>query len=215
LPFIPIIKTDNYQLGLWHITESAEELASFLVLTESNNFSKDSRNLHWLAARVLLKHLLGGNTFDLLKTDTGKPYLPDDDIEISLSHSGDYAAAIICNKEETGVDIEKIDPRIYRIAHKFLNDFDKSFLTENDLVGHYLVWNAKEVLFKYYSKGAVDFRKHLFIDLSNRKKNELTATIKKEDFNAEISIQFKIEGEYVLTWINHQKKIIVNEQATK
>lgn len=215
MPFIPIIKTDNYQLGLWYITESAEELASFLVMTSAQTFGKDNRNLHWLAARVLLKHLLGGKTFDLLKTETGKPYVPNDDIEISLSHSGDYAAAIICNKEETGVDIEKIDPRIYRIAHKYLNDFDRSFLTDNDLVGHFLIWNAKEVLFKYYSKGAVDFRKHLFIDLSNRKNNKIVATIKKDDFYAEINIQFRIEGEYILTWIDHEKKAIINEQATK
>jgi 4'-phosphopantetheinyl transferase len=215
LPFIPIKSTYSYQLGLWHITENAEELASFLILTSANNFSKDNRNLHWLAARVLLKHMLGGKTFDLLKTDTGKPYFPDDDLEMSLSHSGNYAAAIICNKEETGVDIEKIDPRIYRIAHKFLNDFDKSFLTENDLIGHYLIWNAKEVLFKYYSKGAVDFRKHLFVDLSDRKNNNIIATIKKEEFNAVINIQFKFEGEYVLTWIDHEKPIMINEKATK
>lgn len=215
MPFIPIKTTKSYQLGLWHITESAEELASFLVMTPADNFSKDNRNLHWLAARVLLKHLLGGKTFELLKTNTGKPYLPDDNIEISLSHSGEYAAAIICIKEETGVDIEKIDPRIYRIAHKFLNDFDKSFLTENDIIGHYLIWNAKEVLFKYYSKGAVDFRKHLFIDLSKRDNNIIIATIQKEDFNAVINIQFKIEGAYVLTWIDHEKQIKTNEQATK
>ena len=215
MPFISIKKTDNYQLGLWHITENADQLASYLVQTSAKNFGKDNRNLHWLAARVLLKHMLKGQSFELLKTESGKPYLPDYNFEISLSHSGDYAAAIICKEQETGVDIEKIDPRIYRIAHKYLNDFDQSFLKKDDLIGHFLIWNAKEVLFKYYSKGAVDFRKHLFVDLSNRKTNRIRAIINKPAFNAEINIQFKIIGDYVLTWIDHEKSIIINEQATK
>lgn len=208
MPFIPIISTDNYQLGLWHITETAQELAAALMLTSPNNFGKDNRNHHWLAARVLLKQLLNVSSYELLKTETGKPYLPNLDFEISLSHSGDYAAAIVCNKESTGIDIEKLDTRIYKIANKFLNDFDRSFLMENDLLGHYLVWNAKEVLFKYYGKGGVDFRKHLFIDLSQRNNNQIVATLKKETIYEVIQLKFIIKDEYLLTWIDHDKPIL-------
>ena len=102
--------------------------------------------------------------------DTRKPFLEDDVYHFSISHCGNYAAAIVSKKYRVGVDIEFVSPRLKGIAPKFLTPDESKYLeTWKDLSTLHLqmitlIWSAKEAMFKWYGAGNVDFRKHMVLD---------------------------------------------------
>ncbi|MCL8000563.1 hypothetical protein M8994_20445, partial [Brucella sp. 21LCYQ03] len=91
------------KFAIWKIEETADELLSFLQLSEVElhtlqNLNKGKRTLHWLATRVLLRQLLHTEEYIRCVPDSnGKPYLPDYSLQISLTHSFDYAGAMLSN----------------------------------------------------------------------------------------------------------------------
>ena len=151
--------------------------------------------------------MLGNDTeSEIGKTDEGKPYLAGRSEKISLSHSGNYAAVIISKNTETGVDIELISERIFRIAHKFVNESEREMLlSDKDMETLYVIWSSKEVLFKYHGFGALDFRKHLRLTDLDRENGTLNGVIHKEDFKEEVPLRFKILGAYICTWVDHER----------
>ena len=106
--------------------------------------------------------------------DTRKPYLENEAYHFSISHCGQYAAAIVSRCNRTGIDIELMTDKIKRIAHKFLDEEEEKVLGErsgqlplnaSDLPLNLLTmaWSTKESVFKWYGKGEVDFRMHMNI----------------------------------------------------
>lgn len=158
---------DTTEMAVWKITESVEELRKLLWMFEHEEFKFESRNLHWLASRVVLQELLkteSAQPLQLLKMPNGRPYIEGLDCRISLSHSGIYAAAIKSTTGSVGIDIEETTERIKKIAHKFINDYEWQYLEgENDLETMYLLWAGKEAIFKWYGDGGVDFKHHMKI----------------------------------------------------
>src|SRR4051812_47356483 len=102
--------SDNVSVGIWQIEESIE----WLLLATGNNGTEDFlqkiqplRKLQRLCARLLLGELVGRPV--LLSYDTyGNPCLLGSEEEISVSHTGNYVAAIVNKNEPTGIDIEEI-----------------------------------------------------------------------------------------------------------
>lgn len=158
---------DTTEMAVWKITESVEELRKQLWMFEHEEFKFESRNLHWLASRVVLQELLKTESkqpLQLLKQPNGRPYIEGLDCRISLSHSGIYAAVIKSTTGSVGVDIEETTERIKKIARKFINDYEWQYLEgENDLETMYLLWAGKEAIFKWYGDGGVDFKHHMKI----------------------------------------------------
>lgn len=208
MPFTAVEISENHKVGVWKISETTEELMRLFVNVPELSSAYDVRNLHTLSSRLALMNLLERTDFEINKTAEGRPFISGITEQISLSHSGKYAAAIVSSSSATGIDIEKMDERIFRIAHKFVREDEKEHLLNDDVLGHYLIWNIKESLFKYYGKGAVDFRKHLQVDLTTRNSGYLKAYIHKPDHPASMELKFRvIEDQYLLTWINHDKPI--------
>ena len=80
------------------------------------------KRLQHLAGRYLLRLLFPDFPFEeILIADTKKPYLPHEQYHFSISHCGDYAAAIVSSTQRVGIDIEIPTERVLRITHKFLN----------------------------------------------------------------------------------------------
>ena len=104
---------------------------------------------------------------ELVKDTDGKPHLQDSLFFVSISHTVGYAAAI-AHPRPCGVDVQRIVPRIRQLARKFVNDEEEARLTtEQELVQLHLIWSAKEALYKAYGKRQLDFRQHLFVDVSD------------------------------------------------
>ncbi|MBK7855012.1 MAG: 4'-phosphopantetheinyl transferase superfamily protein [Bacteroidetes bacterium] len=96
---------------------------------------------------------------ELVYDEKGKPHINGIEGNISISHTGNYVTIIYHKTQPTGIDIERINPRIEKIAFKFLNDHERQFAQgENYLEKLYVIWGAKESIFKWHGKGDMDFK---------------------------------------------------------
>lgn len=197
------------QIGIWKVEESIEELKNKLILNEEeirfyNSLNKNKRNLHWLSSRVLLRTLLKTDEFIEVYGDKhGKPHLVNLDYEISISHSYDYAAAMI-SKKKVGVDIEKIKPVISNIALKFLHECElKQVDIQSDIKKLYVYWCAKESVFKMNGKKGLIFREDIVIDPFdfNEDGDKVSAYYVTDGKKNDIVIDYQLIDGYMLTYV--------------
>jgi 4'-phosphopantetheinyl transferase EntD len=165
------------RLGIWHI----EEPESFFLekVPLKRDVSHPFKRRQHLAGRYLLSYLFPDFPLEEIRiADTRQPFLASQRYHFSISHCGNYAAAVVSLSSRVGVDIEQISPRIERVGHKFLDDEEAHFF--NDDYARFLeqwgmrgrvfqefltlIWSAKEAIFKWYGKGELDFRKHMKLE---------------------------------------------------
>lgn len=129
---------------------------------------KPNEKLHDAALRALDKALwdtFGKRLSDckIEKTQSGKPFFPDcADIKFNLSHSGEYAAAAVSDRE-VGVDIERIRPINPRIAERYLQGIVRGS-GDADIIE---AWCRKESYGKFTGSGLLkaDFLQPHFIEI--------------------------------------------------
>ena len=207
-------------LGLWHLTETPEALwadlpnaAAYQPLLPATADAK--RQAQWLAGRRLAHALFGElptplPSETLVQNDaTGRPWLagaPADAV-ISLSHSGEWAAAVLARGGRAGVDIELIRDKAQRLAGKFLAEKEWSHaraaaaITEAD--AHYtLLWSAKEALYKLAARRGIIFRQQLLLhEFSPETSGEIPATLVLGDVETRHRICYTQPAPgYVLTY---------------
>ena len=199
--------SDHSEYGQWLIKETSDWFLERLNLHESEKDQLDSlkgrRKLEWLAARWLL-HLMSGrlDRTACLKDPYGKPYLVDSSYHISMSHSNNRVA-VIASPKVVGIDIQKIVPKIKRIAHKFMSKKEReSLYGQRDVEFMHLYWGAKECLYKGYGRKDLDFKKHLLVQSFPRsgRTGKTTGCIVKSDYRAEYDIYYEIKDSYVLVY---------------
>lgn len=192
-------KVDNdTEFALWKIEETAEELYQQLQLDEEEKLfirklSNSKRYLHWLGTRVLLRKMLNTEEYIDCKVDEhGKPYLTSIPYHISLSHSFDYAAVMIGKRKPVGIDIEKIDRKVERIAKKFMRSEELAFIDPKDRIKQlYSCWCAKEAVYKCYGRKEVSFLNHIFLrDFVCCDEGSLHAEIRKDDVNLDFEVEY-------------------------
>ena len=133
-----------------------------------------------------------------------KKLLPDAQFHFSISHCGDYAAAIVSQDRRVGIDIEIPLKKITRIADKFLSENEKNIFqvsnhteTQANLQQLTLLWSTKEAIFKWYGDGGVDFRQHIHL-LSQSSSQMKTHFVKT---GSGLIVDYKIFDALVLTWV--------------
>ncbi|MDO5449079.1 MAG: 4'-phosphopantetheinyl transferase superfamily protein [Clostridia bacterium] len=110
-----------------------------------------------LGAECLLKIALqneGIESFEYQYGEHGKPYI-DDEIEFSISHSGDFAICAISNKD-VGCDIEQIGTADLKLAKRFFTQAEYEMLsssTEDIDTLFFRLWTMKESLIKLTGRG--------------------------------------------------------------
>ncbi|MFT4154788.1 4'-phosphopantetheinyl transferase family protein [Parafilimonas sp.] len=206
---------ETTKLGIWHIEEGEDFFLAKVPLQK--NITHPHKRLQHLAGRYLLPCLFNDFPYtEILIADTKKPYLPGEQYHFSISHCGDYAAAIVSSTGRVGVDIEIPSEKVERVAHKFLNEVECMHLSiehspqsigENpSTVTRQLLtvlWSAKESLFKWYSLGKVDFRGHIQLCGMIQQKNNslLLPFVFKKNEPLHINVTARIFDEIVLSWV--------------
>ena len=123
---MPIIEDLNLlsktRLIIWEITEDLEDLRSEVILDKDSvkllaDRKSEIHKKQFLAIRIILK---GISVYDqnLKYDELGRPFLIDDK-NLSITHSGNYAALIISD-HKVGIDIEVVGDKILKITDKFL-----------------------------------------------------------------------------------------------
>lgn len=171
---MPLKKTERISesafWSLWEIRESEEELLDFLKIDHDieriiSNIRNNKKRLECISGRLALKNLLeeiGESYHGIWKDDHGKPFLKESDFHISLSHSFPYVAAMINKKNAVGIDIEKIDGKIKRIEHKFLNE-QEMFDANHEIEKLILLWSTKESIYKAFGRRNITFKDQIEI----------------------------------------------------
>ena len=200
---------ESTRLGIWKIEETEEFFLSNVPLQKE--VTHPHKRLQHLAGRFLLQFLFPGFPYELIRiADTRKPYLPDEEYHFSISHCGDYAAAIVSSDQRVGIDIEIPSPKVQRIRHKFLMEreiskFDSKsagriskFETQDpELLT--ILWSAKEAVFKWYGAGNIDFRRHIQLQNANQGDDTIQCFFAKT--NQRLVIHHHQFDHLVLAWI--------------
>jgi 4'-phosphopantetheinyl transferase EntD len=163
--------SENCIVTLWKIEEEADYFLKYLHIKEDNleTCSKAThpiKQLEWLASRTCVKYtveLLEHTYQGIEKDEHNNPYLSDIQGFVSLSHTSNYAVAIVSLEEEVGIDIEKISDKLSRVAHKFLSESERLHAGD-DLFKLCIYWCAKESLYKWYGKKNLSFKENIYIE---------------------------------------------------
>ncbi len=152
-------------LTLWEIQETEEELLSEIFLSDDENeelatIKSSKSRLRWLASRLALRNLFDSTQIvDVKKDQYGKPYLSMFSGHISISHSGNMAAAVFHPERSAGVDIELIRPKIVNIATKFLSSKElQSIDKNNELKALFACWCVKEAVYKWHGRKGLSLK---------------------------------------------------------
>lgn len=197
------------RLGIWRIEEPE---AFFLEkVPVKRDVTHPYKRLQHLAGRYLLPLLFTDFPLgEILVADTRKPYLPEEQYHFSISHCGNYAAAIVSSTQRVGVDIELVSSRIEKIGPKFLAPAEQEFLMQWALFDQLrlelttVFWSAKEAIFKWYGDGQIDFKDHMQLNgdlqYSPREWMRLPFIFRKEN-PAPVDVHSRIFEPLVLAYV--------------
>jgi len=190
---------DTSKLAVWHITEQENFFLEKVQLQKI--ISHPHKRLQHLAGRYLLQLLHPEFPLHLIEiAESNKPLLQDQSFHFSISHCGDYAAAIISENESAGIDVELITPKVDSIKHKFLSDDELKILPELNAAFLTICWSCKEAVYKWYGMGGVDFKNHIHLkQFLNRKEIIACDFLKEEKISLQIHYKF-FEG-MCLAWL--------------
>jgi 4'-phosphopantetheinyl transferase len=187
--------TDACSWALWEISEEAGELMEMLQPPANDleyfaTIRHPHKQLEWLASRLAAKKLVenwGGHYQGIVKNIYNKPFLKDLPFCLSLSHTGQYGAAILHRNQKVGIDIEYNKDKLHKIQHKFLSPAEMD--NAEDCVNKLSVyWCAKEALYKLHIQKQLSFKQHIRIepfDLQTEGKldGHIATENGQEDFN--------------------------------
>ena len=169
MPLFNKWKDEGGTWGIWKVTESPEVLLSYLTAesydpAEMAKFKCTSRQLEYLAVRVLVKALTQ-KEYRISHFPSGKPYLEDHSLNITVSHTKGYVAVGLHPTKEVGIDIEHVSERVLNVTSRFVRPDEfpgiSTYPTNTRLYLYLLGWSAKETMFKVLNESEVDFLQHL------------------------------------------------------
>lgn len=195
----------NIYLAVWKVSEDIAELSNKIKLSTTDKviygeINHKGKALEFLAGRNLCYEAfleLGLEYSPIFRNEYGKPEMPQSQYGISLSHTADYVVLAIGNGVDMGVDIEKPNDKMRKIAPRLFNSEELAYC--NDELMHFSkLWSAKEVLYKIYMKREIDFKEHLFVKPINKKWTQMEGIILKNGYKKKVTLNFvKLEEYYI------------------
>ena len=196
---------ETTRLGIWKIEETEDFFKG--NVPQHRDVTHPHKRLQHLAGRFLLQFLFPDFPYDLIQiADTRKPFLPGEQYHFSISHCGDYAAAIVSRDSRVGIDIEIPVERIIRIRDKYLSSDEKIKWSVGGLKPDArkltLLWSCKESVFKWYGNGGVDFQEHIQIQKIIEEEKRIKCFFVKT--NQQLIAHYLQFNDLTLVWIiNH------------
>ncbi len=191
----------DFKLALWRLEE---DLSFFEPKFNSHpEIKNENKKLQWFATRHLVNEMRGEFS-DIEKDKAGKPFLKNSAQHLSISHTPVFAAAMLSNHSPVGIDLEMVNPKVERIAHKFLREDEiNSIASDEKIEKLILYWSAKEALYKLHGKGEIEFMTQLLIEPFELK---LSGTLKAEIAGIDeplknLQVNYSFFEDHVLTWV--------------
>ena len=194
---------DTSKLAIWKIEE--EEVFFSEIVPNHLEILHPQKRIQHLAGRFLLKFMEPEFPLEKIQAPQfGKPFLPNGEFNFSISHCGNFAAAILSKGGKVGIDIELSTPRTFKVATKYLSEKETEIFTNQfsqlDASLLTLLWSAKEAVFKWYGQNEVDFRKDIQLNSLNETANFIPCFFAKT--KQQINIHFRQFENLWLTWVS-------------
>jgi len=199
-------------IGIWKIEETWQNMLDMfqnknLFADDLRQIQSDNRKCEWLAVRLLIQQLTGTEE-QIFHKENGAPFLLNGRYHISISHTKGFAAVILSNHRQPGIDIEYRSERALKLIARFLSakeseSFNSGHKEANQQLSTLatLCWCAKETAYKALQKTEVDFLKHLYINPFTPAERGIislkeTITNNQDTF----LIHYLVTPDYILTW---------------
>jgi len=195
---------DGSQFALWNITEDPDTLLEILdndpfVMEQISHFTSIKRKCEYLAARCALNALLGKKV-SIVYLPTGRPTIEGSDMNLSISHTGEWVAVLVHPTKRVGIDIERVTDRLQRVKSKFLSDQELSFIDfQCEKPQLAVMWATKEALYKLIDLEGVEAREHLHIEpFMTYLDGHLTAYESKTSQHRHFTCEYLVRPQYVM-----------------
>jgi len=195
-------------VAVWQITETEEQLVELSStptdeMEEISFIRSESMRKQRLAVRALLNTLFDEKVY-LSHHDNGKPYIENNAVNISITHTEKYVAVILHEENDCGIDIESLDRDFSAVEKRALSEDEIDDLEDekrNEQLAIY--WCAKEAIFKLLSVYNLDFAEQIEVDrFRPRGEGELDATfIGKDGDEEEFELEYITFDRHVLVWV--------------
>lgn len=197
---------DNVSFAVWKIEES---LRMFLEWLDDKNVEKECasvkskrRRLEIAASRYLLKYILGADYENILHDENGKPYLASGKYKLSISHTDGYVA-ISFGSVNTGIDIERISDRAFRLVRHYLSEDEIRLMdTCCPVIDAVVRWSAKESVYKVIGKSVYNFKDTIFTSAFSLKNDSYVSVIIRDGISGitnSKNVFFRVYDSFVLT----------------
>jgi len=174
----------HVRLGLWRMDEPSQG---------------SPRQRERQAVSCLLQTMTGSETLTIGHAPSGKPFLQADSesscnlplLHLSISHTKGYAALLLSETSEVGIDIEYRSDRVERIASRFIRPDEQAVTTDHKL----LLWSAKETVYKLFSED-----KLYFFDMRERGMTKSVLRLENIKRGQIVDVHYEFSDGYVLTY---------------
>ena len=210
MPLVYYNKISNgLELGIWHITESVDELLIYLYLNKEEfatlySFKSEKRKKQWMSYRALIRTLVQTDfIYRIYYDENNKPYLVNPPRSISVSHTDNYSAVLINENvnEIRGLDVERLSEKAFRNKNKFLTDEEINLLPIDNLYFYStLFWSAKESVYKKSNIPNIFLKSNIKIENIDFENNIINAKLFYKDIIVEINVFWSIYDSMVITY---------------
>ncbi|MDI3479601.1 MAG: 4-phosphopantetheinyl transferase [Rikenellaceae bacterium] len=210
MPLVYYNKISNgLELGIWHITESVDELLKYLYLNKEEfstlySFKSEKRKKQWMSYRALIRTIVQTDfIYRIYYDENNKPYLVNPTRAISVSHTDNYSAVLINENvnEIRGLDVEKLSEKAFRNKNKFLTDEEINLLPIDNLYFYStLFWSAKESVYKKSNIPNIFLKSNIKIENIDFENNIINAKLFYKDIIVEINVFWSIYDSMVITY---------------
>ncbi|MET0635083.1 MAG: 4'-phosphopantetheinyl transferase superfamily protein [Chitinophagaceae bacterium] len=200
------------RLGIWKIEEGESFFRDNVPL--HRDVTHPHKRLQHLAGRFLLQFLFPSFPYQLIQlAETRKPFLPEEQFHFSISHCGDYAAAIVSRTIRVGIDVEIPIDKIARIRTKFLSPREVALFrvegnSADDLQLLTVLWSAKEAVYKWYGEGQVDFSEQICLTSIDKSEKNIGCYFTKTQTH--LRIRYGLFDNLVLAWVIDNESVSLN-----
>jgi len=172
-------------------------------LPQLDGLGAENRKKEWLCVRLMLQIFRPDFLPHIAYDHHHRPFLPEKDFHISISHSSDKVAVFMHPQKKIGIDLEYIHPRILKVLSRFLHSQEQAqVLKQKDPVTAAIIcWSAKETLYKYYGQKEPEFKENIRLYLPEyfATKGGINARIKGVK-NDELEVEYRVLKTWVLTY---------------
>ena len=168
-------------------------------LNKYRSITNEVRKCEFLSIRKAIQSIYDENEF-ITYSKNGKPNLAISGHKISISHSKGLLGILIHPEVEVGIDLQHETPKIIKIHRRFMSpkELENSEGDEWQMLTH---WCAKEALYKYYSKGKVEFSSNLFVEAFElQNSGKLKGKIMMHDMVKDIPLEYEIIDDTMIVY---------------